>query len=59
MMMATIEINNLSKTYRVYQKKEGLLASIRGLFTREYRDVNAVRDINLTVAPMVPAKPRR
>jgi len=49
MMMATIEINNLSKTYRVYQKKEGLLASIRGLFTREYRDVNAVRDINLTV----------
>lgn len=47
--MPVIEIENLVKSYRVYQKREGLLASIRGLFHREYRDVNAVRGINLTV----------
>jgi ABC-2 type transport system ATP-binding protein len=47
--MATIEIKNLSKTYRVYQKQEGMLASVRGLFHREYRAVHAVNDIDLTV----------
>ena len=47
--MAVIEIEHLSKSYRVYQKQEGLLAAIRGLFRREYRDVLAVRDVSLTV----------
>jgi ABC-2 type transport system ATP-binding protein len=47
--MAIIEIENLSKSYRVYQKKEGLRASIRGLFRREYRQVKAVREIDLQV----------
>jgi len=47
--MAIIEIKNLSKTYKVYQKQEGILASVRGLFHREHRDVHAVRDINLEV----------
>lgn len=47
--MPVIEIENLVKSYRVYQKREGLLASIRGLFHREYREVQAVRGIDLTV----------
>lgn len=47
--MALIEIEGLSKSYRVYQKKEGLMASLGGLFRREYRDVQAVRSIDLTV----------
>ena len=47
--MAIIEINNLSKTYKVYQKQEGLMASMRGLFHREHREVHAVKDINLQV----------
>lgn len=47
--MATIEIRNLSKTYRVYQKQEGVLASVKGLFRREHREVHAVRNIDLTV----------
>ncbi len=47
--MAVIEISGLSKSYRVYQKKEGLLASISGLFHREYRVVEAVRKVDLTV----------
>src|SRR5687768_12747115 len=47
--MSVIEIRGLRKSYRVYQKKEGLLASFSGLFHREYRDVNAVKGIDLTV----------
>jgi ABC-2 type transport system ATP-binding protein len=47
--MPIIEIKNLSKTYRVYQKQEGMMASIRGLFHREYREVHAVKDINFSV----------
>jgi ABC-2 type transport system ATP-binding protein len=47
--MAIIEIDNLAKSYRVYQKKEGLVASVRGLFSRTYRDVRAVRGIDLRV----------
>jgi len=47
--MPIIEIKDLCKTYKVYQKKEGLWQSVRGLFQREYRDVNAVRDVDLEV----------
>ncbi|MHB8863415.1 MAG: ABC transporter ATP-binding protein [Pirellulaceae bacterium] len=47
--MATIEIEQLSKSYTVYQKKEGLWASVTGLFGREYRQVHAVQAIDLTV----------
>ena len=47
--MAVIEIEGLSKSYRIYQKQEGLMASLRGLFHRQYRDVHAVRSIDLTV----------
>jgi ABC-2 type transport system ATP-binding protein len=48
--MSVIEIRGLRKSYRVYQKKEGLAASLRGLFHREYRDVHAVKGIDLDVA---------
>ncbi len=48
--MNAVEIRNLQKSYRVYQKQEGLLASVRGLFHREYREVAAVKGIDLDVA---------
>ena len=48
-IMAIIEIEGLAKSYKVYQKKEGLVASISGLFSREYRHVEAVRGIDLEV----------
>ena len=44
-----IRIRGLTKSYRVYQKKEGLGAALRGLFYREHRDVQAVRGIDLDV----------
>lgn len=47
--MAIIEIDGLSKSYRVYQKQEGLRASVAGLFRRQYRTVEAVRQIDLRV----------
>lgn len=47
--MNAIEIRGLRKSYRVYQKKEGLWASLTGLFQREYREVEAVRGIDLDV----------
>jgi ABC-2 type transport system ATP-binding protein len=47
--MAVIEIRNLEKSYRVYQKQEGLGAAFRGLFSRKHRDVQAVRGIDLAV----------
>ena len=46
-----IRIRKLTKTYRVYQKAEGVWAGVRGLFRRRYKDVCAVRGINLDVAP--------
>lgn len=49
MPMALIELHNLQKTYRVYQKKEGLRASIKGLFKRTHKDVHAVKGIDLQV----------
>lgn len=47
--MSIIEIENLAKAYRVYQKKEGLLAAVTGLFNREYKNIEAVSGVNLTV----------
>ena len=45
--MSVIEIRNLQKSYRVYQKQEGLWAAFAGLFNRQYREVQAVRGIDL------------
>jgi len=47
--MAIIEIEQLTKHYRVYRKKEGLLASVRGLVHRQYQSVPAVRGVDLQV----------
>lgn len=49
MTMPTIDVNNLTKTYRVYQKKEGLWQAIRGLGRRQYKQVQAVRGISMQV----------
>ncbi len=47
--MPVVDIQNLSKDYRVYQKREGVMASLAGLFRRQYREVHAVRSISLAV----------
>jgi ABC-2 type transport system ATP-binding protein len=46
-----IEADNLSKTYRVFQKKEGFLGAVRGLFRRQYKEVRAVAGVSFTIEP--------
>ena len=47
--MPAIEVSDLTKIYRVYQKREGLLASIGGLFHREYKEICAVDHVSFQV----------
>jgi ABC-2 type transport system ATP-binding protein len=46
-----IQATGLTKTYRVFQKKEGLLGAIRGLWRREYKEVRAVDGVDFTIEP--------
>ena len=47
--MPAIDVRNLSKIYRVFRKREGLRASIRSLFHREYEEIHAVAGIDFEV----------
>ncbi|HOB09845.1 MAG TPA: ATP-binding cassette domain-containing protein [Limnochordia bacterium] len=44
-----IEVTNLSKTFRVLEGKKGLVGAVKNLFSRDYRYVEAVKDISFTV----------
>jgi ABC-2 type transport system ATP-binding protein len=46
-----IEARELTKTYRVYRKGEGLLGAVRGLFNRQYKEVNAVAGVSFSIEP--------
>src|SRR5437762_10242299 len=47
--MPIIEAEGLSKTYRVFQKKEGLLGAVRNLFHRQYKEVRAVDGVSFSI----------
>jgi len=47
--MIAIEADNLTKIYRVYRKREGLLASVKGLFHREFKEVHAVENVSFRI----------
>ena len=47
--MPAIRVNELRKTYRVYRKREGLMASVAGLFHRKYHEVHAVAGVSFTI----------
>jgi ABC-2 type transport system ATP-binding protein len=49
--MPVIEAEGLSKTYRVFQKHEGLLGAVRGLYRREYKEVRAVDGVRFSIEP--------
>jgi len=51
MPMPIIEAVELTKTYRVYQKKQGLLGALGGLFYREYKEVRAADQISFAIEP--------
>lgn len=48
-MEKVISVKGLTKSYRVHSKNEGLKGSIKGLFKREYIDVEAVKNISFEV----------
>ncbi|HWT26665.1 MAG TPA: ATP-binding cassette domain-containing protein [Mobilitalea sp.] len=47
--MVAIEVNHLSKTFRVKVKEKGLKGSMKSVFRPTYRTVKAVDDISFTV----------
>ncbi len=44
-----ILVRSLSKTYHVPERKEGLIAAMKGLVHRRYRDVRAVDDVSFNI----------
>jgi ABC-2 type transport system ATP-binding protein len=49
--MPIITADGLSKTYRVFQKKEGFRGVFRNLFRREYKEVKAVDGVSFAIEP--------
>ncbi len=49
--MPIIQATGLTKTYRVFQKKAGLLSAVRSLWKREYKEVHAVDGVSFTIEP--------
>lgn len=49
--MPILEAHHLSKTYRVLQKKQGLVQSLRALFRPQYKEVHAVVDVSFAIEP--------
>ena len=47
--MAMIEAEGLTKTYHVFQKKEGLLGALRGLYRREFKEIKAVDHVSFSI----------
>jgi ABC-2 type transport system ATP-binding protein len=47
--VAVIEVADLRKTFLVQRRRPGLLGAVRGLATRDYREVRAVDGISLQV----------
>src|SRR5579859_123305 len=47
--MPVIQIDHLSKHFRVLNRREGLIGSLRDLFSTDYRTVTAVEDISLNI----------
>ena len=49
MSEAAILMKDLCKDFKVLNRHEGLKGSIRDLFSRDYKTINAVKDVSLTI----------
>ena len=47
---APIHVRSLSKVFRVHEREEGLVATVRSLFARRFREVAAVQDVSFEMA---------
>ena len=48
-MSAIIEIKNITKEFKVLNRREGLLGSIKDLFSRDYKIVRAVDNVSMSI----------
>ena len=48
-MSAIIEIKNITKEFKVLNRREGLKGSLKDLFSRDYKIVRAVDNISMTI----------
>ena len=48
-MEPIIELKNVSKEFKILNRHEGVKGSIKDLFSRDYKIVNAVNDISMTI----------
>lgn len=48
-MNIAIQTNDLTRSYQTYKKSEGLLASIKGLWNREYTEKTALNKVSLQI----------
>lgn len=44
-----IKLTNISKTYKVYGRKAGLLEAFKSLFKRKYKVINALQDVSFEI----------
>jgi len=45
-----IKATNFTKSFKIYQKEAGLMGSIKGLFSRKYKTIDAVKDVNFEIS---------
>src|SRR5246500_2199747 len=48
-MGIAIAAENLSKVYRTYKKREGLIGALKGLFTRQYDEIAAAKNVSFQI----------
>ena len=44
-----IEMNGISKTYRIRQREAGLGNAVKHLFSRQYTEIPALQDMSFTI----------
>lgn len=49
MMQYAISTKNLSRTFKVHVKEEGFKGSLSSIFNRKYKEVEAVKNVNLSI----------
>ena len=47
--MTAVEVRDLTKVYRFYKRRPGLISSMKSLFHRYYEENQAVREISFNV----------
>jgi ABC-2 type transport system ATP-binding protein len=50
-MSPIIEVHNLSKKFRTFRRREGVLGALANLFVREYVTVHAVERVSFSIEP--------